>query len=189
MPERVKQLQEKQKRERAEYQAKQKAYWDAVKKNQEQLNKKIQDGYDGAVDKIGLKTSPESSPSPPQSQSSPPPVQNTSKLQVQSSKQPNTSNFNPTPAPINSGQGSFVVLKTGGQTIPAFASPPPAQKNYQPPGQNSKQPSTSNFNPTPAPINSGQGSFVVLKTGGQTTPALASPPSYTAPPVQKTSKP
>jgi len=51
-------LQEKQKREAAEYQAKQKAYWDTVNRDQEQLNKKIKGAYDSAVDTIGLKTIP-----------------------------------------------------------------------------------------------------------------------------------
>jgi hypothetical protein len=69
-------------------------------------------------------------------------------------------------------------------------SPPPYSP---PPAQSSQQPSSYNFNlkATPAPITFGGGnSFVVPKTGGQTTPAyVPSPPPYTPPPVQNTYKP
>jgi hypothetical protein len=69
-------------------------------------------------------------------------------------------------------------------------SPPPYSP---PPAQSSQQPSSYNFNlkATPAPITFGSGnSFVVPKTGGQTTPAyVPSPPPYTPPPVQNTYKP
>jgi hypothetical protein len=147
-----------------------------------------------AGDPPSKQPTPKNNSSPPKN--NPPPIQSTYTPPVQKQTQPSTYNFNlkTTPAPISVGNkgNTSVVPKTGGQTTPAFTSPPkntppPVQNTYTPPVQKQTQPSTYNFNlkttPTPFSFGNKGNTSVVPKTGGQTTPAFTSPPKNTPPPV------
>src|ERR1035441_9179048 len=149
-----------------------------------------------ADDANSKKTSPpKNNPAPPSKPAyTPPPVQNTYKPPVQSSKQPNTFNLNPTPSTSGNGN-SFVVPRTANST-PAYIppskpayTPPPVQNTYKPPVQSPKQQSTLNLNAAPNKFGNGNSS-VVPKTANS-TPAYIPPsrPAYTPPPVQNATPP
>jgi hypothetical protein len=149
-----------------------------------------------ADDADSKKTSPpKNNPAPPSRPAyTPPPVQNAYKPSVQSSRQANTFNLNPTPSTSGNGN-SFVVPKTANST-PAYIlpsrpayTPPPVQNAYQPPVQSSRQPTTLNLNPTLKTSGNGN-SFVVPRTASSTPAYIPSSRSaYPPPPVQNATPP